>query len=534
MAKVSLQTLGRSTLVAGLAEIWRILSRFILTPIIIATIGMEGLGTWTLVFSVAAYVSMANASVGLAYVKLTAECVHHERYGELERVLGSGMTGIGSIALVGLVIVALLGRTILEALGAPPEQIHNGSWALVLVMSALVLRMSLGCCNDVLAGLQRIDLTYRLQIFASIVEFVVTLPLLFNGYGLLGLGIGHVTGQILADVIAWRLVRRHLPQVRLNPLLVSRDGLRQVFAVGGRFQALALVNTVVMHGVKFLISALVGVRWVGVYELADKLMNLGKAACSAVVAPMMPAFANLQAAGDVERERRLFFQGSKAQAIAGGGSFLFLVIFALPVLLLWTGEDVPAAAWALQVCAIGELMWILTAVVSSNLRAQGRVGLEFRAAILTTSALVVLVIPLAGMLRFEGVIWARMIAQTLGAAWYLRAYFKFAGLSLREYLTETRIGALLAVIAIVGGGIAAVHHGLPAVALPGLKPRWAAVVVVGAWTIPYVLGLGYGVWRFVLSEAERSALAGVVRSAIAKRRGTAPAEPADDPPPDAS
>ena len=524
MAKVSLKTLGRSTLVAGLAELWRILSRFILTPIIIATIGMEGLGTWTLVFSVAAYVSMANASVGLAYVKLTAEYVHHEQYDRLERVLGSGMTGIGSIALVGLALVALFGRSILEALGAPPEQLTSGTWALVLVMSALVLRMSLGCCNDVLAGLQRIDLTYRLQIFASIVEFVITLPLLWAGYGLLGLGIGHVTGQILADIVAWRLVRRHLPQVRLNPLLVSREGLRQVFAVGGRFQALALVNTIVMHGVKFLISALFGVRWVGVYQLADRLVELGKAACSAVVAPMMPAFANLQAAGEVERERKLFLQGSKAQAIAGGGSFLFLVIFALPVLLLWTGENVPEAAWTLRVIAIGEVMWILTAVVSSNLRAQGRVGLEFRAAMVSTVSIVLLAFPFAELLQFQGVILARTIAQTLGAAWYLRAYFRFAGLSLGEYLRETRIGALAIVMAALGGALWGMYAMLPSLAPAGMSARWAAVIDVGLYAIPYTVGLGLSCWRLVLTAEERESLGGALERAIARRRGQAPAD----------
>jgi O-antigen/teichoic acid export membrane protein len=522
MAKVSLKTLGRSTLVAGLAELWRILSRFILTPIIIAAIGMEGLGTWTLVFSVAAYVSMANASVGLAYVKLTAEYVHREEYDRLERVLGSGMTGIGSIALVGLLLVALFGRSILEALGAPAEQLTAGTWSLVLVMSALVLRMSLGCCNDVLAGLQRIDLTYRLQIFASIVEFAVTLPLLYLGHGLLGLGIGHVTGQILADIVAWRLVRRHLPQVRLNPFLVSREGLRQVFAVGGRFQALALVNTVVMHGVKFLISALFGVRWVGVYQLADRLVELGKAACSAVVAPMMPAFANLQAAGETERERQLFLQGSKAQAIAGGGSFLFLVIFALPVLLLWTGENVPEAAWTLRAIAIGEVMWILTAVVSSNLRAQGRVGLEFRAAMVSTVSIVLLAFPLARAMEYEGVIWARTIAQTLGAAWYLRAYFRFAGLSLREYLLETRIAALGLGMLALGGAIWAMYAFLPSLAPPSLPMRWSALVDVGLYAIPYTLGFGWLSWRIALTADEREVLGGVLKRAIAKRRGQAP------------
>jgi O-antigen/teichoic acid export membrane protein len=521
---VDLKTLGRNSLVAGLSEIWRIASRFVLTPVIIAAIGLEGYGTWTLVFSVAAYVSMANASMGLAYTKLTAECVHAQTYDRLERVLGSGMTGIGSVAALGLLATLLFGPSVLRGLGVPADQLGEANTALLLVMGTLVMRMTIGCAHEVLAGLQRIDLTYRLQILASIVDFAVTLPLLLAGWGLVGLGIGHISGQIVANLGAWRAMRRHLPQVRLNPLRMSRDGFRIVFGIGGKFQLLSLVNTVVMHGAKFLIAALIGVRWVGVYELADKLLSLGKAASSAVVAPLMPAFANLQASGDRKAERALFFAASKADALIGGSSFLFLALFAGPMLLAWTGETVPAAAWTLQLIVAGESLFILTSIVSSNLRAQGKVGMEFTAAMVTTVLFVLLLLPLAPWLQFEGFVYARVAAQAVGALWFLRAYFTSERIGARDYFRETRIPYLAAIWATLAAGTLAARHLVPWVP-PHASPRWAAVFTVFAWGVPFGAILLTAAWRIFLTAAERDKLVSTVRDIIARRRARRAAAP---------
>ena len=125
MAAINVKTLGRSAITSGLAQLWRIASRLILTPLIISSIGMEGYGVWTLVFSVAAYVQMTNASFGLAYTKFTAECVRHRRYDELSHIIGSGMTGVGSIAVLGLLLAWMFGEPVMTWLEVPEAMVSE-------------------------------------------------------------------------------------------------------------------------------------------------------------------------------------------------------------------------------------------------------------------------------------------------------------------------------------------------------------------------------------------------------------------------
>ncbi|MEM6992503.1 MAG: oligosaccharide flippase family protein [Myxococcota bacterium] len=507
MSKVNLRTLGRNSLVAGLAEIWRVLSRFILTPLIIAKLGLEGYGVWTLVFSVAAYVSMANASFGLAYTKFTAECMQSEQYDRLSRIIGSGMVGIGSVALLGFFGALAFGEPIMAALNVPTALVSDAAIALSIVMAVLVLRMSVGCSHEVLSGLQRMDLMSRLAIIGSIVEFAVSVPLIMAGYGLVGLAIGHLVGYGGNNFLAYWYVRKHAPQLTISPLMMSREGFRLMLSVGGKFQILMGINTIVTHGAKFVLSVLLGPVFVGVYNLADRLLELGRAASAAIVGPLMPAFADTQARGDESKERLIFLKGSKADGLTGGGVLAFLAVFAPYVVFIWTGEHVPDAAWALQVMVLGDGMFVLTSVISANLRARGQVRLEMTTALISATLGLGSLFPLIHYWGFEGAIAARLVAQVVAASWYLTAFLRYAKIPYAEYFSGTRIGwvagALSLAIATAGAG----SHWMPVPDF-GLPARWHAVLHVATWGTVFGAVAVVAAWKLALDDVERARLWG--------------------------
>lgn len=519
MAAINIKTLGRSSITGGLAQLWRVLSRFILTPVIINELGMSGYGVWTLVFSIAAYVDMSNVSLGLAYTKFTAECVRKRRFDELSRIIGSGIALVTPIGVAGVLVAAIWGESILGRLNVPTELLSDATWALVVIIAMMLLRMTVGCRLEILAGLQRIDLTFRLYVIASIIEFAASLPLLLMGYGLLGLAIGHAVGQIAINVAAYWMVRSRLPEVRISPFHASRDGLRKILSVGGRFQVLSVVNTVVLQGVKMMLSWLMGVEWVAIYELAHKLIQLGRTASGAIIAPLMPAFASLRAGGDRLREQLLFFSGSKANTFFAWTAFSFIAVLAPTILLMWTGKDQPEAAWALRVLAVGESLALLTAIVSSSLRAQGLVGLEFKQAMINTGVFAALILFLGPLLEFEGLIYSRLIAQTLGSFWYLRAYFRFMDMSWKAYITSTRLPVLAGIILALSAMVLVGRQILPPVLPPDFNPRWRAVIEVLAWSVPFVGALFAATWKLYLTPSDRAQITVLGTAVLARMRG---------------
>lgn len=518
MAKVELSTLARSSVVAWLAEAWRIGSRLILTPIIWSQLGKDGAGVWVLVFSLTNLVSMVNASFGIAYTKATAECFRSGDKDRLERVLGSGMLTIGGIALVAMLLFWLLGARILGALEVPASWIPDAHVALLLVMFALVLRMSFGCAIEVLSGLQRVDLQYRLAILASVIEFCISVPLLLTGGGLVGMGIAFTVGQAISIALAFLLARKHAPGLRISPLLWSKAGVREVFSIGGRFQLLGIVTTLVTEGVKFLMSKMLGVSWVAIYDLCDKLLTLGKSVSSSVLAPLMPAFADLQAGGEQARERALFTQSSKALALLSCGAFTFIAVLAHPVLLAWTGETVADAAIAVQLLVIGEVVMLQTGVVSANLRARGMVRMEFTCAMVSITIVLVTVYPLVQWLDFQGIVIARLLSQTVAALWYMRAYFRWAQLPWTQYVSGAQLPRVVAVVGIAGAVTLAGHLVLAPLLGGHVGARLAAVIEVMVLSVPYTLLLIGGILRWALGADEKAKLGALVQRKLGKLR----------------
>jgi len=525
MAAVNLKTLGRSSLTGGMAQAWRILSRFILTPIIIDEIGMKGYGVWTLVFSLAAYVDMSNLSLGLAYTKFTAEYTRQRRFAELQRVLGSGIALVTPIGLIGLAIAWLLGEPILSGLGVPPHLLPGANVALLTIIGMMLLRMTVGCRLEVLAGLQRIDLTFNLYVLTSIVEFAVSLPLLLLGYGLYGLAIGHATGQVINAIVAYFLVRKRLPQVKISPRYASRDGLKKVLSVGGKFQLLALLNIGVQQGVKMLVSGMVGVDWLAIYELADKLHRLAKTASDAIVAPLMPAFANLYAGGNKVRQRNLFFQGSRANAFFAWVALCFLGLLAPTVLFLWTGQPQEKAAWVLRLLVAGDAMMILGATVSASLRAQGKTGLETTLALMSAGVFIVCLATLAPTLGFDGFVYARLIAVVVAGTWYLLAYFRSERISIRDYVAQTRLPLLGLMLLVLSTVVILVRTTVPFPTIPGISARWSAVLETLLWGSAFVSAAGFGGWRWFLSDDDRLEIGKIATGLYDRIRGRRPPDP---------
>ncbi len=73
MAQVTARALGRRSLYGLVAQIWRIGSGFVLTALIIARIGLEGYGVWTLLFSLCAYATVVDKTFSTAFSKFAAE-----------------------------------------------------------------------------------------------------------------------------------------------------------------------------------------------------------------------------------------------------------------------------------------------------------------------------------------------------------------------------------------------------------------------------------------------------------------------------
>jgi O-antigen/teichoic acid export membrane protein len=509
VAEVTAGRLARGALLWNGAQLWAIASRLILTPLVLDRIGLEGFGAWSLLFGLTSYVTMIDASFATAYGKLTAELDRRQDHALLAEAIGAGIASLGAIALVGVTLLWLLAPLVLAPLGVPEALRADARVALLLVSLAAALQVTFGGVQRVLEGFQRLDLRVAWDVAGSVVDFAVCLPLLFADFGLVALGTAYLTGRVFAMAGTWWSVRRVAPELRLSPRRMSRRGLHAVFSLGARFQGLALLNTVAGEGIRMLMSALCGISFLGALELARRVLSLATTPATSIIAPLLAAFANLDAGGDRARWERLLERSSKLLGCAALAALAFAALFAEPLLYGWTGRSVPEAAFAVRVLAVSSFFRLLTGVGTASLRAAGTVRLEFQYGTLGATGSLLgtgLGYALAG---YEGVIVALAAAQVLGASYFLVCFTQLRALSLRRYLSRSILrpaGGVLPALLLVA---------LASLWLPGLRDfEQSRVVVLANLAVVAALALLAGaplLWWGVLSDEERLAARGMLQ-----------------------
>lgn len=523
MSEVTSRGLARNSLFAVIEQVWRIASRIIITPMIIHRLGMEGYGVWTLLFTICAYVNAVDVNFGVAYNKLAAEHDANRTYGKLTEIVGAGMTLVGLIALLALSGIWLARVPILRTFNVPEPMLDDAGQALLVVSICVVLRMSLGCAFPILQGLQRTDLRNILSIAASAIEFGVTIVLLLRGWRLLGLAIGHMCGQVSTTVAAWLMCKRLRPQVSFNPLRTTWWGLREIASIGGRFQFLAVMQLLIHKGTKLFIAGMLNTYYLGIVEVADKLITLGVAVGGGLLTPIMPAFSNLHARGDRERVQVLFERGSRLVAAVCLPCFAFIAIFAAPLIMLWTGKDFELAAWTVQMCAPVAYLTMLTGMGTAALRAQGNIRVELLYAIVGASILAALYYPGFYLFEYEGTVVVEVVAGVVSSAWFLYAFARRENMEIRRYLWSVLVRPIL----VMGPLIVIAIYAAPYAHLGThfAKHRLNILVDMAVAGVVFTAIAAGCAWFGMLNLKDRESL----RSIVARRRRPAPElGPADE------
>lgn len=510
MARVTLRALARSSSYAGAASLWQVVSRIFLIPLILAQIGIEGFGVWALLFSVTGSVSVVGTSFGLAYAKFTAEHDARDDHDRVSELIGSGLVLVGAVGLVGLSAVWLAREPLLALLAVPESLAPAAGRALLVVAAMAFVQMSAGCVYEILVGLQRADLRYRAKIAASVLYFVLAIALLRSGWGLVGLATAFAVGELIAMGMAWRWCRRLAPGLAISPFRATRRGMRENLSLGGRFQLLHALTQLATQGFAMLLSALAGPALLGVYEIARRLVRLAETGATAILAPMMPAFASLHSEGAAERAGSMHWHGSRVLFVAALASFGFLGTFAADGVALLTGDPYPLAAWTFQVLAVGFVVKQLSGMATASLRGRGTLGVELWSQGINVASRLAVLAPLWLWWGYRGYVASAVVGLVAGTVWFLASFARREGLALAPWLAEVALKPLLALgPVIVAVAVLAGYFDLDFAALSG---RWALAAELAVWGAVFgALSIAVA-WLGILSRDERAA---VLRTALA-------------------
>lgn len=254
----------------------------------------------------------------------------------------------------------------------------------VLVLSFFITPVG----STIVAALQReMDFAalLRINLAGVLVNAAMSILLAARGHGAVGLAWASVAGQ--AAVVATAALHRPHAQ-HFAP---SMRGAGQVFRFGS-----AVMLSSLLHQFSTNIASLITARFVsheamGLMSRGQSVTGLfGRLVMDAVSPLLLPLLARVRRDGGDTGPA--FWQIVACLAAVTWPFFLFLALYARPIIVALFGEPWAGSAELLRLMSIGGLFWLAGCVVPPVLTAAGRVGVILRAQLINQA------VALAGVL----------------------------------------------------------------------------------------------------------------------------------------
>lgn len=347
------------------------LAHFILRIILGRELGPDGLGVYTLAFTIYLFgMQFAAFGIGSALTKYVAEFLDDRA--TIRNYVSSGMTSsIITGTLMGVVLYLLAPYIAISFFHVPELegmiQLTALCYPFIAVQKAV---------NGTLNGFRRMHLYAFLNIVqnVTVVAASIALVLLFE-MGVMGAVIGFVGPTILVSALSPILIR---DCIGFGSSFWDTAALRATTVFGFYVvlgNSIAFLNTQVDS---ILIGYYLNPTEVGIYAVAVLLAQTLTLIPGAVQRVTAPATATLYGKGDIEGVRRLYYSTLKKSLLISAGSAVLIAALGPYIIALLFTEEYLVSYVPLLILLLGYTVDASFAAVGATLSSIGKVHIPFR------------------------------------------------------------------------------------------------------------------------------------------------------------
>lgn len=476
------RTISKNSIFTVIYNVWYLGSRLVLTPLILSYITIEEYGLWSYCFVVLGYLALTAFGFNSTYIRYAADYRSRNENEKLNALLSTGMISMTLFSSVLFVLFWLLLPWLIRVLGIDPALRQTAEKLMIGTAVIFVANFTLAGYQSILEGEQRIALVRKIHLIASILEIVLIL-LFFNiGLGVFSLLWAYVGRLLLVIVCTFIFAHKVFPFLRLRVKYFSREELKKFTGFGNQMNLLGFLALVINSVDRLLITKLMNLGAVGMYEIGRKLPNIGLMLPSSIAGTVMPAASHLQGSAQHERLKRIYLDATRYLMIFSSIPYIYLIMFASPIIEVWVGKGYDQAVRVMQVCAVGTFINLLTGIGTACVRGIGKPKYEIQYMAIST---VLIIASAPFLIHVKGVVGAALaytLGQTVGSVFFLWIANRLFEVSWRQF--AAKVLTPIVVILLLGvppfAACNAVWSSLAA-------SRWIGLAVLFAGGVAYVL-----------------------------------------------
>jgi len=345
-----------------------ILAALWITPFLIRALGTSQYGTWVLVMSFAGYSAVLSLGFNSAVSREVARKSASSDSTWMNQVVNSTTALFlvsGGVAFAGLAVCSFFLSTWFNI---PPEFYRPAQIALVILGLELGMRLPLSIFTSILGGQQRYVESESFRMIARVV-YVAAIFLAFRTKAsMVTLALIVLFTSILRLGLQWWLVRIATPWLRFGRRWVSFAVVKRLAGFSASSFIYLFSQQIMARANFFVIGALLAATDVAAFSIPSRLVEIMLTLAIGMTGVVMPVASELEAKGDSERLRAVFFLGTKYVVIVSIPIVIAFAVLGKSILLLWVGKEFVGTDLLPQMYAV---LVILTAAVGFQVSQTG-------------------------------------------------------------------------------------------------------------------------------------------------------------------
>ena len=346
----------------------------LIMPFIVHNLGVDAYGVFAIVGVVIGYVSLLEFGIGVSLIKFIAEYNVKKEYEKINKIISTAFVLYLTLGSIGCGTILIFTDFFVNSLFHIPENLIDVT-KFVFMITAVTFLYSFvfGVFSNIITGLQRFDITNKIQIFMRALSSVAVVSVLWLGYGLVEFVIVTALFGVIGITINIIIAKRLMPEISLIPRYFD---IELVKVIAGFSFAVFIGNisgAIIFNIDKLLIGIFLPIGEVTIYTIGATLSLIVFQIPSQIAPAILPASSELNAKNDKSAIKELILRGTKFAVTLSTPLVIVLFTLAHPIIKFWMGSGFETSAYILQILVLGFFINTFTHALTPTLVGTGKV-----------------------------------------------------------------------------------------------------------------------------------------------------------------
>ncbi|RCU45156.1 polysaccharide biosynthesis protein [Corallincola holothuriorum] len=384
---------------------------FVMTPIVVRSLGNYDYGIWEIIGSVLGYMGMLDLGLKPTISRFAARYNAQNDKENMVTVYSTSLLFMLSVGVF-LSVIFLFWALFFPGSIAAPESDHARYALLLLILGAQLLVVFPGyVAVSFLEGLQHYHVMNKVMLVNSLIGAAVIYSVITPENGLIALALINAIGTMTKFLIYfWLLSRPKYGQIKFSPSHCKLETLRELLGFGIKSFIQGAATRISHNADNFVIAAFMGPATIIFYALPASLIRHIRMLTMSITHAFLPLFSDLQARDDNEKSQQYYLTASR---------YVVAIVLMLSVcsaglgpdfISVWIGPEYrEPARYILYLLLANVMLQLLNPLASRYLTALGEHGILAKLAVWSASISLCLSLVLVNIWGLEGVALAAAI-----------------------------------------------------------------------------------------------------------------------------